>query len=178
MGATGTGVAAEPISPELTEEAQMKILTVCLGNICRSPAAEAAINAAAERRGVKIELDSAGTGAYHVGDPPDPRMRSAGAELGLTIDGVGRKFEVSDFDRFDLIVVMDRQNLRDVRALAPNESAASKVRMFRSFDPEADPDDLDVPDPYYGGPDGFSQVIGMVRRAAEGLLDDLAGGRI
>jgi len=156
----------------------MKILTVCLGNICRSPAAEAAIREAAERRSVQIELDSAGTGAYHIGDPPDPRMRAAGGATGLAIDGVARKFDVSDFDRFDLILMMDRQNLKDVLALAPDESAASKVRIFRSFDSEADPEDLDVPDPYYGGEDGFSEVIALVRRAAEGLIDELAKGRL
>lgn len=156
----------------------MRILTVCLGNICRSPAAEAAIREEAQRRGVQIELDSAGTGAYHVGDPPDPRMRAAGVATGLAIEGVARKIDVSDFDRFDLILVMDRQNLRDVLALAPDESATSKVRMFRSFDPEADSGNLDVPDPYYGGEDGFSEVIGMARRAAEGLIDDVAEGRL
>lgn len=156
----------------------MRILTVCLGNICRSPAAEAAIREEAERRGMHIELDSAGTGAYHVGDPPDPRMRAAGEATGLPIEGVARKFDVPDFGRFDLILVMDRHNLADVLALAPDESAASKVRMFRSFDPEADAGDLDVPDPYYGGEDGFSDVIAMVRRAAAGLIDDIEKGRL
>lgn len=147
----------------------MRVLAVCLGNICRSPAAEAALAEAASAAGVNIEVDSAGTGAYHVGEPPDQRMRRAAAQAGLAISGRARQFEPADFEHFDLIVVMDRANLRDVVALAPNDEAAERVRMFRSFDPEADLD-LDVPDPYYGGDDGFHQVVEMVRRAAAGLV--------
>jgi protein-tyrosine phosphatase len=149
----------------------MRVLAVCLGNICRSPAAEAAIAEAASDAGVNIEVDSAGTGAYHVGEPPDERMRRAASEAGLSISGRARQFEPADFDRFDLIVVMDRSNLRDVVALAPDEDAVGRVRLLRSFDPTAD--DLDVPDPYYGGPDGFAQVVGMVRRAAAGLIAEM-----
>lgn len=148
----------------------MKVLAVCLGNICRSPAAEAAIAEAASNAGVDIEVDSAGTGAYHIGEPPDQRMRSAAADAGLHIAGRARQFEPADFDRFDLIVVMDRANLRDVVAQAPDEAAIDRVRLFRSFDPDADPGDLDVPDPYYGGPDGFRNVVEMVRSAAAGLV--------
>ncbi len=147
------------------------MLAVCLGNICRSPAAEAAIAEAASNAGFDIEVDSAGTGAYHIGEPPDERMRRAAAQAGLSISGRARQFEPADFDRFDLIVVMDRSNLRDVVALAPDEDAIGRVRLFRSFDPTAD--DLDVPDPYYGGPDGFAQVVGMVRRAAAGLIAEM-----
>ena len=150
----------------------MRVLAVCLGNICRSPAAEAAIAEAGSEAGVDIDVDSAGTGAYHIGDPPDQRMRRAAAEAGLHISGRARQFERVDFDRFDLIVVMDWANLRDVIAQAPNEDAIERVRLFRSFDPDADPGDLDVPDPYYGGPDGFRQVVEMVRRAAAGLIAD------
>jgi protein-tyrosine phosphatase len=148
----------------------MRVLTVCLGNICRSPAAEAAIVEAAAGAGLDIEVGSAGTGAYHVGEPPDERMRDAGARAGLAIAGRARQFEAADFDRFDLILVMDRSNLRDVVAQAPDEEAIRRVRLIRSFDPDADPADLDVPDPYYGGADGFRQVIDLVRRAAAGLV--------
>ncbi len=148
----------------------MKVLAVCLGNICRSPAAEAAIVEAASEAGVDIEVDSAGTGAYHVGEPPDERMRRAAALAGLSVSGRARQFEPGDFDRFDLIVVMDRHNLRDVLAQASDEEAAGRVQLFRAFDPEAEPDDLDVPDPYYGGTDGFRHVVDMVRRAAAGLV--------
>ena len=153
----------------------MRVLAVCLGNICRSPAAEAAIAEAASGAGVDIEVDSAGTGAYHIGEPPDERMRRAAARAGLSISGRARQFEPADFDRFDLIAVMDRTNLRDVVAQAPDEDAIGRVRLFRSFDPEADPDGLDVPDPYYGGADGFVQVVAMVRRAAAGLVAELSG---
>ncbi len=148
----------------------MRVLAVCLGNICRSPAAEAAIAEAASEAGVDIEVDSAGTGAYHIGEPPDERMRRAAAEAGLSITGRARQFERADFDRFDLIVAMDSANLRDILAQAPDEEAAGRVRLFRSFDPEADPNDLDVPDPYYGGVDGFRRVVEMARSAAAGLV--------
>ena len=151
----------------------MRVLAVCLGNICRSPAAEAAIAEAACNAGVDIEVDSAGTGAYHIGEPPDERMRRAAAEAGLSISGRARQFEPVDFDRFDLIVVMDRANLRDVLSQASDEDAVDRVRLFRSFDPGADPEDLDVPDPYFGVPDGFRQVVDMVRRAAEGLVAEV-----
>lgn len=151
----------------------MRVLAVCLGNICRSPAAKAAIAEAAANAGVDIEVDSAGTGAYHIGEPPDERMRRAGSRAGLSISGHARQFEPSDFDRFDLVVVMDRANLRDVVALAPDEDAARRVQLFRSFDPEADPADLDVPDPYYGGADGFAEVVDLVRRAAAGLVAEV-----
>ena len=149
------------------------MLAVCLGNICRSPAAEAAIVEAASNAGVDIEVESAGTGAYHVGEPPDERMRHAGNMAGLRISGRARQFDPADFDRFDLIVVMDRANLRDVLAVAPDDDTARRVLLFRSFDPDAHPDDLDVPDPYYGGADGFGQVIDMVRRAAVGLVAEM-----
>lgn len=147
------------------------MLAVCLGNICRSPAAEAAITEAASSAGVDVEVDSAGTGAYHIGEPPDERMRRAAAQAGLSIAGRARQFEPEDFDRFDLIVVMDQANLHDVLAQAPDEDAAGRVRLFRSFDPTAD--DLDVPDPYYGGAEGFARVVDMVRRAAAGLITEI-----
>jgi protein-tyrosine phosphatase len=151
----------------------MKVLAVCLGNICRSPAAEAAIVEAASDAGVDIEVESAGTGAYHIGEPPDERMRRAGEAAGLHISGRARQFHSTDFDRFDLIVVMDEANLRDVLAVAPDDDTARRVLLFRSFDPDAHPDDLDVPDPYYGGADGFGLVIDMVRRAAVGLVAEM-----
>ena len=137
------------------------------------PGRDEAIAEAASRAGMSVEVDSAGTGAYHVGEPPDRRMRAAASRAGLEIDGRARQFQPDDFDRFDLIVVMDRSNLRDVVARAPDDRAAEKVRLFRTFDPQADPADLDVPDPYYGGDDGFRDVVAMVRRAAAGLIDEI-----
>ncbi len=152
----------------------MRVLAVCLGNICRSPAAEAAIAEAASAAGVDVEVDSAGTGAYHIGEPPDERMRTAAAGAGLAISGRARQFEPADFDRFDLIVVMDQHNLRDVLAQASDADEAGRVQLFRAFDPDAELDDLDVPDPYYGGTDGFRHVVDMVRRAAAGLIADVS----
>lgn len=168
---------AQPVggSSQLLRFCTVKILAVCLGNICRSPAAEAAIAEAAEVAGLEVHVESAGTGAYHIGEPPDRRMRAAGAASGLEIDGTARQFDPADFGRFDLIVVMDHGNMRDVVALAPDPSLVGRVRLFRSFDPMADPSDLDVPDPYYGGRDGFDEVIRMVRRAAAGLVEELQG---
>ena len=147
------------------------ILAVCLGNICRSPTAEAAIAEAAEHAGVDVVVDSAGTGAWHVGDPPDPRMRAAAADVGLHLDGRARQLTSDDFDRFDLIVTMDHSNYERVIAQAPSAEAASRVRMFLDFDPAAITDE--VPDPYYGGPEGFTDVVGMVRSAARALIASL-----
>lgn len=148
----------------------VRILAVCLGNICRSPTAEAAIREAAERRRVAVEVDSAGTGAWHVGEPPDARMRRAAAGLGLTLEGAARQIRSSDFLGFDVIVAMDRRNHRELLGMAPPETH-DRIKMFRSFDPEAA--DLDVPDPYYGGDQGFVDVVRMVRAAADGLIESL-----
>lgn len=147
-----------------------RVLAVCLGNICRSPTAEAAIREAAAARGIAIEVDSAGTGGWHVGEPPDPRMRQAAGRLGLALDGTARQVSHTDFEDFDLIVAMDRRNLQDLTDLAP-PGAVDRIRLFRSFDPAAT--GLDVPDPYYGGDQGFVEVVAMVRAAAEGLIDSL-----
>lgn len=147
-----------------------RILTVCLGNICRSPTAEAALLEAATAAGVDIEVDSAGTGAWHVGEPPDRRMTAAAREVGLTLDGSARQVRVSDFDDFDLLLAMDRSNQRDLLALAPDDTAAAKVRLFRDFAGEVG---QDVPDPYYGGPDGFREVVDIARRAAAGVIESL-----
>ncbi len=150
----------------------VRILAVCLGNICRSPTAAAAIREAAAARGVEVEVDSAGTGSWHVGEPPDARMRQAATGLGLTIEGTARQVRSSDFNDFDLIVAMDRRNLEDLLEIAPAH-AVDRIRLFRSFDPEAP--DLEVPDPYYGGDRGFVDVVAMVRAAADGLVESLDG---
>jgi protein-tyrosine phosphatase len=150
----------------------MRVLTVCAANICRSPAAAAAIREAAATAGLDLEVDSAGTGAWHAGEPPHPQAVAAGARAGLFIDGRARKLSVSDFDRFDAIVVMDRSNLRDVIALAPSLAARAKVRLFRTYDPLSEEDE--VPDPY-GGPDiGYDRTVAIVRAAAEGMVASLA----
>jgi len=151
----------------------MRILLVCLGNICRSPTAKAALREALIEAGMdgRVEVDSAGTGDWHVGQPPDQRMTAAASKVGLHLDGQARTIRAEDFDTADLILVMDRSNLSDVLAIAPTPEARGKVRLFRSFDPNADHDE--VPDPYYGGTDGFTAVVGIVRDAARGVVREL-----
>lgn len=154
-----------------------RILAVCAGNICRSPAAEAAIRVAAARAGVDIEVDSAGTGSWSVGNPPHPQAVAAGVRAGLEITGRARKMNRADFDRFDVIVVMDRANLRDVLELAPSLEDRAKVRLFRTFDPATDSEE--VPDPYGGPDEGYDETIAHVTAAAAGLIDSLrsSGGQ-
>lgn len=150
-----------------------RVLVVCLGNICRSPTAEAAVREAAADAGVDVEVDSAGTGAWHVGNPPDRRMTAAAAEDGLELAGQARQVTVDDFREFDLVVAMDGSNHADLLRLAPDDDARARVRLFREYAGEAGEG---VPDPYYGGPDGFREVVAIVRRAARGLVDAVARG--
>lgn len=150
----------------------MKILTVCAGNICRSPAAEAAIREAATSQGLDVVVDSAGTGSWHIGEPPHPQAVEAGARVGLHIEGRARRFSPADYERFDVIVVMDRTNLRDVLALAPDLESRARVRLFRTYDPNSEEDE--VPDPWGGPDEGYDDVVEMVRAAATGLVDSLS----
>jgi len=152
-----------------------RILFVCLGNICRSPTAEGVMRALVREAGLEeeIEIDSAGTGDWHVGSAPDPRSSEAAARRGLTVEGVARQVSERDFEEFDLIVAMDRANLRALKGLAPMD-ARDKVRMLREFDPAAAGGvDLDVPDPYYGGERGFDDVLDLVEAACRGLLEEV-----
>jgi protein-tyrosine phosphatase len=151
-----------------------RILFVCMGNICRSPTAEGVMRSLVREAGLadRVEVDSAGTGGWHAGDPPDERAAAAARSRGIALAGAARQIGASDFDDFDLIVAMDRDNLRDLLALAPDEEAAEKVRLLREFDP-AGGGDLDVPDPYYGGARGFERVLDLVTAACRGLLDEL-----
>jgi low molecular weight protein-tyrosine phosphatase len=146
----------------------MRILFVCLGNICRSsPTAEAVMRDLVRREGLDghIEVDSAGTGGWHAGEPPDERATLAARRRGVTLEGAARQVEQADFRRFDLLVAMDRSNLRELLALAPDDAARAKVRPLV---PGAD-----VPDPYYGGDRGFETVLDMVEAACRELLDEL-----
>jgi len=118
-----------------------------------------------------IEIDSAGTGAWHVGDPPDRRSTATAAKRGITMEGAARQVTDADFDTYDLILAADEQNVAALRGRAPDDAAAAKVRLLREFDPKAvEAGDLEVPDPYYGGPDGFEHVLDLVQDACEGLL--------
>jgi protein-tyrosine phosphatase len=153
-----------------------RVLFVCLGNICRSPTAEAVMAALVAEAGLEeaIELDSAGTGAWHVGSAPDERASAAAASRGIAMRGVARQVRAEDFETFDLVLAMDAENLRALRELAPHAGAAAKVRLLREFDPaSAGAASLDVPDPYYGGPDGFDRVLDLVQAACAGLLERL-----
>ena len=151
----------------------MRLLFVCLGNICRSPTAEGVMRhlLAAEGLGDAVELESAGTGDWHVGHSPDERSAGAAAGRGIELNGQARQVVAADFEAFDLILAMDRSNHDDLLALAPGEDARERVRLLREYDPEAvAAGELEVPDPYYGGADGFEAVLDRVTRAGEGLL--------
>jgi protein-tyrosine phosphatase len=123
----------------------------------------------------RILVESAGTGAWHVGDPPDPRAAAEARGRGIDMNGRGRQFAVGDYARLDMVLAMDESNAADLRALAPNAAAAAKVRLLREFDPAA-PADPSVPDPYFGGADGFTEVFDMVDAACRGLLAHLSAG--
>jgi protein-tyrosine phosphatase len=156
----------------------VRVLFVCLGNICRSPTAEAVMRAHVEAAGLagEIELDSAGTGPWHVGEPPDDRARAEAERRGVAMTGRGRQVHAGDFAWFDLLVAMDHANAADLRHLAPSAEAAARVRLLREFDPAGlrhPGDDLSVPDPYPGGEDGFARVFDLVDAACRGLLDHL-----
>jgi protein-tyrosine phosphatase len=152
----------------------MRILFVCMGNICRSPTAEGVMRRLLEEAGLtdRVEVESAGTGGWHVGEPPDERATLAARRRGVTLAGAARQVRAADFRDFDLLIAMDRANLRELLAAAPDEEAAERVRLLREFDP-ASSGDLDVPDPYYGGDRGFETVLDMVEAACRGLLDEL-----
>lgn len=150
------------------------VLVVCLGNICRSPTAEAAIREAADAAEVDLEVRSAGTGTWHLGEPPDARMRAAAAEVGLELSGTAERVGSDALDDADLVLAMDAANLSDLRRLADRVGSSTPIRLFREFDPDADGDgDLEVPDPYYGGPDGFDEVVEMCRRTAAAVVEHL-----
>jgi protein-tyrosine phosphatase len=150
------------------------ILFVCLGNICRSPTAEGVMATLVAQAGLqeKIALDSAGTGAWHVGEPPDVRATQAARERGIELHSIARQVRTEDFERFDLILAMDGSNQHALRQLAPDEQAREKVRLLREFDPASvAAHDLDVPDPYYDSQRGFEIVLDQVQAACEGLLE-------
>ena len=153
-----------------------RILFVCMGNICRSPTAEGVMRRLVSDAGLEhdFEIDSAGTGSWHAGDSPDRRATAAAAVRGITLEGAARQVRPRDFEHFDLLLAMDRENLRELRTFSPDGDAAGKARLLREFDPgSAGAPDLDVPDPYYGGPDGFETVLDQVEAACRGLLDTL-----
>ena len=153
------------------------VLFLCLGNICRSPLAEGIFIHRATERGVidRFRVDSAGTGGWHAGDRPDPRSVAVAAKHGVDLPGRARKLEGgADGVRFDLVIAMDSQNASDAIAAGVPEG---RVHLMRSFDPAAEPG-AEVPDPYYGGTNGFDDVYTMLVWACDGLLDGLLAGGI
>ncbi|WP_039938370.1 low molecular weight protein-tyrosine-phosphatase [Streptomyces himastatinicus] len=156
-----------------------RVCFVCTGNICRSPMAESIVRAHAEGAGFDglVEWDSAGTGPWHEGDGADRRAIAVLTDHGYEQDHVARQFQPAWFAELDLVIALDSGHLRELRALAPTPRDAAKVRLLRDYDPDADPDapgGLDVPDPYFGGTDGFEEVLEMIEAASGGLLDAVA----
>ncbi len=157
----------------------MRLLFVCMGNICRSPTAEGVMGALVAQAGLQeeVELDSAGTGGWHVGNPPDARAVATARSRGIVLDGLARQVSPEDFYDFDLVLAMDRSNLDELRRLAPGTEEREKVRLLREFDAaSAAAGDLEVPDPYYGAPGGFEEVLDLVQAACEGLLEQIRAG--
>ena len=151
----------------------VKVLFVCLGNICRSPTSEGIFRAMVINAGLGdlIRIDSAGTGAWHEGEPPDPRGQAAAIKRGYDLsDQRARKVTIRDFEEFDYIIGMDSQNCCDLTALAPT-TAHDKIKLFLDFAPHLG--HRDVPDPYYGGPKGFDNVLDLVEEASKGLLEEI-----
>ena len=153
-----------------------KLLFVCLGNICRSPAAEGVMRHLVEQKGLEahIECDSAGTYGGHAGELPDHRMRRAAAARGYNLTHRSRQFRTEDFDRFDAILTMDDSNYERVHRLAPSTEAARKIYRMTSFC-RTHPEATHVPDPYYEGAEGFEKVLDLLEDACEGLLEQSFG---
>ena len=153
-------------------EGKIGILFVCLGNICRSPTAEGVFRRLAEQEGLldQLMIDSCGTGSWHIGKQPDGRAMAAASRRGVDLSGLrARQFEPSDLDRFEYIVTMDRANLADIRDVW-RQNGGTEPRLFLDYS-RAGVDE--VPDPYYGGEDGFEQVLDLIEDASEGLLRDI-----
>lgn len=169
---TAAGAAARVPSVRFPRmERPIRILFVCLGNICRSPLAEGLFRHHVEMAGLSshFEIDSAGTGGWHVGEPPDKRMCAVALARGLDIRHLrARQIRPDDLHRHNLVLAMDKENLRSLRRLA-GQADTSHVRLFRSFDPK--PGTGEVPDPYYGGEDGFIEVFEIVDRTSRALLE-------
>lgn len=146
---------------------------VCLGNICRSPTAEGVLLHLISERGLEdsIRVDSAGTASYHTGEPADSRSAAAAKRRGITLPSRARQFQAEDYEKFDYVLACDASNFEDLRALA-GEMNEDKLHLFLDFDPD-NPKGTSVPDPYYGGPNGFETVLDLCQSACEQFLDHL-----
>lgn len=153
--------------------ATVKVLFVCMGNICRSPTAEGVFAKLLENEGLAhhVAIDSAGTHAYHEGNPPDQRSQRSAMNRGIDIRHLrARQVKTADFYEFDYVLAMDRDNLQNLESIRPRD-AKSRPHLFLSYAPNLEYDE--VPDPYYGGPNGFEQVLDMIEEASLGLLQDI-----
>ncbi len=150
----------------------MNILMVCLGNICRSPIADGLLRQKVLQRQLTVNVDSAGTSNHHVGEAPDSRMRATAKKLGCSIDHLrARQFTVSDFDQFDIIFAMDKSNLSNIIQLARDEKDKKKVKLILN---ESSPNsNAEVPDPYYGGEQGFIDVYNMLDKATDRIIEKI-----
>lgn len=159
----------------MSGENGVRILVVCLGNICRSPAGEAALKEATAAAGLDVTVESAGTGAWHIGQRPDPQIRAAGERAGLLVDGAGRQVtEAAELEDYDVILAMDRSNLHTLRRMAPHLS--DRMHLYRSFDPDAEDDE--APDPYGRADAAFDEIVRIVRSGARGIVDAVRSGRL
>jgi protein-tyrosine phosphatase len=155
-------------------ERRISVCFVCLGNICRSPTAEGVMRHLVEKAslGARIEIGSAGTAGYHTGDLPDRRSRAAARKRGIELTSRARQFAAKDWERFDYVLAMDGENYDVLARQAPSDAARSRLHLLREFDPESPPRAA-VPDPYYGGDDGFEQVLDLCEVACAGLLEHI-----
>ena len=166
----------------MTDGAPFRIAIVCLGNICRSPMAQVVLEDRLERAGLadRVEVVSAGTGNWHVGEPMDERAAATLTAAGYDATRhAARTFTTDWYGEHDLLLAMDASNRADITDLAPTVEAQGQVRMFRDFDPDASEGDDEVPDPWYGGPEGFAEVLAMVERTADQIvarLPEIASG--
>ncbi|QNL22174.1 low molecular weight phosphotyrosine protein phosphatase [Hyphobacterium sp. CCMP332] len=155
---------------------KIKVLFVCLGNICRSPMAEGLMISKIKARGIDhIDVESAGTSNYHIGEMPDNRMLETAAQNGIILESRARQFSMLDFEKFDYIIAMDKSNKADILKLARNDEERKKVRLMRDFDDKSD--ENDVPDPYFGGHKGFEYVFDILERSSENLLNSILENR-
>jgi len=161
------------MAAEAPGSSRTRVLFVCLGNICRSPLAEGVFAHLVGQAGLsaKFEIDSAGTGSWHVGERPDARAAMVAREHGIELESRARQVTDQDLHDFDYVIAMDRENLRSLERMASTSGGHAEITLLRAYDPEPDGDE--VPDPYYGGVSGFENVYDIVSRSCEGLLTRL-----
>ena len=166
-------IVLDYINKPITKDDPLGVCFVCLGNICRSPTAEGVFQHLVDEQSLSdfIEIDSAGTAAYHIGEPANSRSQRIANQHGIELTSRGRQFKDSDLSYFDLILAMDIENLSNVKSLPSYEANEQKVHLVRAFDPVQTNEE--VPDPYFGGIDGFKNVFDVIHRSCTNLLENL-----